>query len=139
VNRYLKTALKWFSVAAILTAVWIIYGCAPTSKALFNEHHAAFLSETRPTDKSIDVLVTVRVRGFGNQAEKRAAWCAAWPQFCKPNLPAAGMSVSSTIPEIWIDIRENGNGEIEIPDHIIGHEMQHTLKLYDARVHDPDR
>jgi hypothetical protein len=137
-SPYLKTSLRWFAFAAIIAALWMFYGCAPTSKTLFNEYHSAHLYETRPTDKSIDVLVTVRIRAFGSKEEKRKAWCQSWPSFCKPGYPAAGMSVSSKVPEIWIDLRENSSGLV-INDVVIGHEIQHTLKLYDSRVHDPDR
>lgn len=138
VNPYLKTSLKWIAFAATIAALWMFYGCAPTTKTLFNEFHQAHLAETRTSDKSVDVLVTVRVRAFGNQDEKRAAWCAAWPQFCTPGQPTAGVSVSSEIPEIWTDLREN-DGEIVIPAHVLGHEMQHIIKLRDNRVKDPDK
>ena len=131
-DQYLKHALIWFAVALML------FGCAPTTKQLFNEYQAAYVYETNPTDKSIDVLVTVRIRGFGNQEEKREAWCKAWPVYCRPGLPGAGMSVSSKIPEIWVDLREDQNGLV-INNVILGHEMRHTLKLHDERMNDPDR
>ena len=136
-NPYLKSSLRW-TAAALIVTLYGLYGCAPTTKQMFNEYHQAYLYETRPTDKSIDVLVTVRIRGFGNASEKQFMWCASWPQFCLPGKPSAGTSVSSAIPEIWIDLREDKRGLV-INDMILGHELRHILKLHDARVNDPDR
>ena len=136
-NRYLYASLACFAIA-IIAALHI--GCAPMNgKALFNYSQERYLASTYHSEQSIDVLVTVRIRAFGNEDEKRKEWCKAWPVWCKPHLPSAGVSVSSKIPEIWLDLRENENGEIVLPDHILSHEMNHTIKLYDSRVKDPDR
>jgi len=143
-KKYYKTEL----IKSVLYLCWLVViallfnGCAglpTTTKQVFNDYQEVYLRETRPTDKSLDVTVKIRLRAYGNEEEKRREWCRAWPVFCKPHLPTAGMSVSSGTPEIWVDLRQDSTGEVVINDVILGHELRHVLKIYDRRVADPDK
>ena len=130
---------------SVITAAIMITGCAalapqlPTTKQLFNDYQSAYVRETRPSKKMIDKTITVRIRAYGDEEQKRQVWCKTWPVWCKPHLPATGMSVSAGTPEIWMDLRENAAGEIVINDVILGHEMRHTIKISVPGLADPDK
>jgi len=91
--------------------------------------------------RKIDVnLGGIRIRGFGNQEEKQKAYERDWqekhPDWSK-KVPA-GLSISSKVPEIWCDLKQDKNGNIILPLHVIGHEMQHTLRINNNKIADPD-
>lgn len=108
-----------------------------TGGQLFNDYHAWWLRVSKPTDKSLDVTMTVRIRGFGSDAMKQKAWDQDWRDSHPTWGPVQQCTVSSSVPEIWMDIREDDSG-LFLPVHILGHEMGHVLKLSDNRIIDPD-
>ncbi len=105
----------------------------------FNDYQRWFAG-LRRTDSGIDVTLTLRVRAFGSEQHKQAAWDRDWRARNPHWGPAtAGVSVSSQPPEIWCDLRMDGEGNLIIPPHVIGHELIHALALVDPRITDPDR
>lgn len=108
-----------------------------TGGQLFNDYHAWWLRVSKPTDKSLDVTLTVRIRGFGSDADKQRAWDRDWRSSHPTWGPVSQVTVSSAVPEIWMDLRQNGCG-LFVPPHIAGHEICHVLRLADNRVIDPD-
>lgn len=40
--------------------------------------------------------------------------------------------------EIWVEATKNKNGEIEIDDYILGHELRHILNWKNEKVVNPD-
>ena len=86
----------------------------------FNEYQAKWAYVVKPTKQSVDILITIRVRGF------------AEPQ------PYAGSMIPTSPPQLWVDVGEDENGMIMIPPHIIGHELIHALRMRDKRIKDPD-
>ena len=124
-------------------------GLDPASWAgtCFDDYQCWFDSLERTRD-SVDALVTFRLRAYGDQKQKLADWDRDWrseeqqaervARGEKPwGPPAAGVSVSSDLPEVWCDLRKSKAGLI-LPPHVLGHEMIHTVKLIDQGVIDPD-
>lgn len=105
----------------------------------FNNYQKWFESLDR-TDQSIDAMLGgVRIRCFGSEQAKQEAWDKEWrSKFPKWGPAAAGVSVSSEVPEIWCDLRQDASGQLILPMHVIGHEMLHTLKLKNDKVVNPD-
>ena len=92
---YRRLAIACCLLAAIGIYL-LLFACAPTTRILWNEYNAAYLAETEPTDKSLDVLVVVRVRGFRNrEAMLQAAYDRGWSP--SPNL--GGLCISGPLPE----------------------------------------
>jgi hypothetical protein len=109
----------------------------PNGGDLFNNYHSWWQRVSGPTDGVLDVTTTVRVRGFGSDAMKQKAWNDEWRSKHPTWGPVSQVTVSSDVPQVWMDIRANGCG-LMLPVHILGHEMGHVLKLSDNRVIDPD-
>ena len=90
------------------------------------------------TEESVDLTLTVRIRAFGNEDQKQAAWQEDWrtknPFWGKVS---AGTNVSSTIPELWMDLRMCKAGMI-LPLHVLAHELAHSIHNADKRVVNPD-
>ena len=105
---------------------------------LFNEYHREHLKATQPSEQMLDVTVTLRVRLYGSDAHKQAHWDRDWRSKHPEWAPVQWCSVSSKSPEIWGALRETKDGQIAINHLALGHELAHALKLFDARVHDPD-
>lgn len=104
---------------------------------IFNLYHSWWQRVSKPTEASLDEVVTVRIRGFGSDAMKQKAWDQDWRDSHPTWGPVQQCTVSSSVPEIWMDIREDDSG-LFLPVHILGHEMGHVLKLSDNRIIDPD-
>ncbi len=123
----------------ILGLIWLLTSCAPltgyTQRELFNEEHYQWRTSTLPTRQNIDTVITLRVRAFGDKIVKQLIFQRDYPHLGIVDQGA----VSSKIPEIWMDIRENEAGEIVPGAHILGHEMIHVLKLHGINVYDPDK
>jgi len=105
---------------------------------LFNEYHKEHLAATQESPQMEDVTLTVRIRLYGNDLQKQMWWDRDWRSKHPEWAPVQWCSVSSTPPEIWGDLRETKDGQIAINHLALGHELAHVLKLFDARVHDPD-
>ena len=103
----------------------------------FNDYQAYF-TQLDPCDEIVDVTFQVRIRAYGQEAVKQEHWQVDWrsknPTWGKA---AAGVTVSSKIPEIWCDLRMTKAGLV-LPPHVFGHEMMHVLRLADKRVCNPD-
>jgi hypothetical protein len=108
-----------------------------TGGQLFNDYHAWWLRVSKPTDQILDEVVTVRIRGFGSDADKQRAWDRDWRSQHPTWGPVSQVTVSSAVPEVWMDLRQTEGG-LFLPPHIVGHEMGHVLRLQDGRVIDPD-
>lgn len=108
------------------------------SADLFNDQQAWFQS-LDPTEESLDLTLTVRIRAFGSENQKQKAWDKDWrskhPTWKKVS---AGCNVSSNPPELWMDLRMCKAGLI-LPLHVLSHELQHSIHNADKRVVDPDR
>jgi len=104
---------------------------------LFNDYHSWWRRVSKPTDAIMDEVVTVRIRGFGSDAMKQKAWNDEWRSKYPTWGPVSQATVSSAVPEIWMDIRQTEGG-LFLPVHILGHEMGHVLRLSDARIVNPD-
>ena len=125
------------ATALIAWACAFCLGCADTATdaaRAFNDSQAWYASLPETTER-LDRIVVVRIRAFGSEDDKQRAWAAAHPQF---GPAAAGVCISSEVPEIWVDLRRAG-GRLVLPPHILGHEMMHAAALYDQRLVDPDR
>jgi len=113
----------------ILLICLLLTSCTTLGTA-FNQYHQVWDYVVRPTKQSVDILITVRVRGFGSQDEKQANF--PWGNV------TAGAMVPTSPPQLWVDVGEDENGMIMIPPHIIGHELIHALQMRDKRIMDPD-
>lgn len=120
---------------------------AQEAKQCFNAYQDYFTG-LDSCDETLDVTVKVRIRAFGSEKVKQAAWDKDWRSETQQRQRivrgekqwgpvAAGVSVSSKIPEIWCDCRITKSG-IVINPAILGHEMLHTLRQKDKRVCYPD-
>lgn len=103
----------------------------------FNEYQEWFVHLDN-TNEEVDILVTVRIKGFGSEVKKQQTWNDVWrkkhPDWGEV---AAGCTVSSKIPEVWCDVRKTKKGLVINPS-ILGHEMLHVLKLIDNKIINPD-
>jgi len=135
-NKYLKVSIICFIVAIVAASFISCISCSPKEEAKdsFNRIQNWF-TLNKETDQNIDQTITVRIRGFGSEKEKQEQWNKEFPQFGKVPF---GVSVSSNPPQIWFNLREDKNGNIVIPYHVLGHEMVHTAKLFDKRITNPD-
>jgi hypothetical protein len=103
----------------------------------FDDYQAWYDSLDR-CDDTLDVTLTVRVRAFGCEAVKQRAWADEWRSKHPEWGPvAAGCSVSSDPPEVWMDLRVCRAGLV-LPPHVLQHEVWHLLRLKDKRLIDPD-
>jgi hypothetical protein len=100
---------------------------------LFNEYHAALVAKTQPTDAVIDMVLTVRVRLFGRDEDKQAAWDEAWRHAHPDWGPVQWVTVSSDPPEIWGDLRMVA-GRLTVNNLALGHELHHVVRLHDPRL-----
>ena len=103
----------------------------------FNEYQNWF-SFLPLCNDSIDITTKVRIRAFGKESDKQNAWDKDWrSKHPAWGTAAAGVSVSSKIPEIWCGLRKTKKGLV-LPMGILAHEMLHTLKLKDGNIINPD-
>lgn len=94
---------------------------------LFNEYEKEFSRYTEPTRQLIDVTVPVRVRLYGDQQQKDAAWKREHPE-------ASGsiyfVCVSSNPIEIWGVCRKDpGTGKLCVNHLSLGHELNHAMRV----------
>ena len=103
----------------------------------FNFYQTTFAS-LDATEESIDLTLTVRIRAFGSEAQKQKTWQEDWrtknPFWGKVS---AGTNVSSTIPELWMDLRMCKGGLV-LPMGVLAHELVHSIHNADKRVVNPD-
>jgi len=113
---------------------------AAVAGACFNDYQAWFDSLSS-TDATVVIdLGTVIIRAFGAPAEKQRQWDEIWrSRYPEWGPAAAGVTVSSQPREIWCDLRQDRNGNLILPPHVLGHELLHVLRLQDPRIVDPDR
>jgi len=114
--------LNWQGLRGVILAVSFLFlgGCTTLGTA-FNSYHSVWHYVVQPTKQSIDMVITVRIRGFGTPQQTAGAYIG---------------HVSP--PELWIDVGEDMDGKIMIPPHIIGHELIHAMQMRDKRIKDPD-
>lgn len=113
---------------------------------MINAHSAyqQWFERLDETGDSIDVIVVVRVRAFGRRADMVRAWENTWQKrFPKWDWwKKAGVYVSTgkptDIPEVWMELRRDRNGNLTLPMHILGHEIAHYIQHKDPRVSNPD-
>lgn len=102
------------------------------------DNYQDWYSSLEATSKIIDMTLTVRVRAFGDARVKQAVWSSYWRSRHPDWGPAAtGVTVSSDLPEVWMDLKKS-DGKLILPPHVLGHELMHALKLQDKRLIDPD-
>jgi len=102
------------------------------------ENYQEWFVKLYPTDKQIDATLTVRFRAFGRLKDKQAAWDKEWRSGHPDWGPVpAGITVSSNPIEIWMDLKQDKLGNIIMPPHALGHEMEHALILNDSRIENP--
>jgi len=135
---------RYRNIACILIVIVSIYSCAGANgtygkhaKFAFNEYQQWF-DRLHETDESLDMVVTVRIRAWGNRKEKEKAYQASWDGE-KPTWShcPCGMARTGNPPEVWMDLKE-ANGQIVIPWHVLGHEVHHLINWRDDRFIDPD-
>ena len=103
----------------------------------FNEYQKYFTS-LDPTEESVDLTLTVRIRAYGSEANKQADWDRDWRNFHPTwGKVSAGTNISSDPPELWMDLRMSRGGLI-LPLHVLAHELAHSIHNADRRVADPD-
>ena len=103
----------------------------------FDRYQSWFIKLT-PCDETLDVTLTVRIRAFGREADKQSVWDQDWrTKYPDWGPAAAGVTVSSKVPEVWCDMRITKAGLVINPA-VLGHEMLHVLKLKDKQVCNPD-
>ncbi len=140
---------------SILSLLWLMYCVSSNSPAYvlhirsihdaalvprrcFNDYQKWFVRQYDPTDKKIDVTITVRLRAFGNREEKEAAWDAEWRKKHPDWGPVPlGAAVSSRPAEVWMDLKENGRGNLMLPPQILGHGVSHAVGFLDAGPAEP--
>lgn len=106
-------------------------------KRCFNNYQDWF-KKLYPTDKKVDITLTVRVRAFGQSKEKQAVWNQEWRTKHPDWGPVpAGITVTSNPIEIWMDLKQDRSGRIVMPPHVLGHEMEHAIIVHDNRIQDP--
>lgn len=142
-TRHLVISLSCIIPSAVVLA-WIFFGCTgPQIKAqhasmCFNQYQEWFTSLDE-TIEFVDLTLTVRIRAFGNEAHKQAAWKKDWlSKYPSLGPVSAGCCVSSKIPEVWINARMSKKGLVLNPA-ILGHEIQHAIHNADRRVVNPDQ
>ena len=107
------------------------------AKDCFNSYQNWFASLS-PAVGEIDITLKLRIRAFGNELDKQDAWDRDWRSKHPEWGPvSAGTSVSSKVPEIWLDLKMTKEGLVLNPA-ILGHEMLHTLRLKDLKMANPD-
>jgi hypothetical protein len=109
-----------------------------------NLYYHDWFKELDETDASLDVTVVIRVRAFGKRSDMIEAWNKNWQN----RIPdwnwdkALGCIVSSgsftDIPEVWLGINKDNDGNLVLPMNVLGHEVAHAIHSIDRRVGDPD-
>jgi hypothetical protein len=122
-----------FFMGTILDKVFGFEDTRPQKAREAFDRYQEWFDSLRRTKQKVDLDVGgVRIRCFGDESEKQAAWDREHrsKEYGKKWGPAAsGVTVSSDPPEIWCDLREDRDGNIIFPMHVIGHELPHVMKL----------
>lgn len=108
-----------------------------TASALFNAYQDWF-NRLHNSNKELDIEVKFRLRAFGNEGLKQLRWRDAWARDRGWGKCPTGVHISSTIPEIWCDLKESKDGYIILPPHILGHEVMHEIYNISHRAINPD-
>lgn len=105
----------------------------------FNQYQKWYDSLDR-TDQHIDETIgdALRVLCYGNEEDKVAMMKQLWPDkfdewFPNGKIPA-GLAISSQPRQIWCDTRQNKDGEIMLPPHVVGHEPIHICDYGTKRL-----
>ncbi|MDQ5987843.1 MAG: hypothetical protein CSYNP_03589 [Syntrophus sp. SKADARSKE-3] len=121
----------------VVTAPKQIIADAVVPKQCFSNYQKWFNS-LYPTDKKVDIKLTIRIRAFGQGWEKQENWDRDWRKKHPDWGPAsAGITVSGNPIEIWMDLKQDDSGNLIMPPHVLGHEMEHAIIIYDDRVENP--
>ena len=106
--------------------------------ALFNAYQDWY-SKLKATDKKIDCYITFRIRAFGSEEEKQKTWKDEWqPTHPTWDKASAGVTISTSVPQVWVDLKEDNCGNLILPPHVLGHELMHVIKLKDNSAVNPD-
>jgi hypothetical protein len=95
--------------------------------------------EYKRTDKKFDITVTCRFVGFGNLEEKKAFYDLIKGSDWSDSDPY-GLCVY-WCPEksiLLMEIRENDEGQIILPIHVLGHEFAHVLDFSEENRGTPE-
>jgi hypothetical protein len=102
---------------------------------MFNNYHSIFAPYPR-ADKSFDIEIQIRVRAFEDDAEKWAAFEAAYPgQSANSFYACAVVEDIDAVPPtmtLWMDLRHYGVKGLW-PVHTLGHEFLHALAFARAK------
>ncbi|MBF0119970.1 MAG: hypothetical protein HQK79_14140 [Desulfobacterales bacterium] len=109
-----------------------------TAAALFNAYQDWF-NRLHKSNKELDIDIKFRLRAFGNDDLKQLRYREEWAidRGWKGKCPA-GLHISSTIPEIWCDLKESKDGHIILPPHVLAHEVMHEIYNLSHRTVYPD-
>lgn len=104
---------------------------------LFNDSQEAYTSLSRPSKAIVDQTITIRIRAFGQDKDKQAAWDKEWRAY-HPEWGSVQQCTVSGFPiQIWTDLREVTGG-LMFGTHLIGHELIHAIALKQEGIADPD-
>ena len=110
--------------------------------------YGAYFNKLKPCDEKLDITLKIRIRAYGNEAQKQKEWDRDWrtpeqqaqrvKDGWKPWGPAAaGVCISSDPPEIWCNLKITKAGLIVDPA-MLAHELIHQMCNQDRRVMNPD-
>jgi len=87
------------------------------------------------------VVIKVRLRAYGDKDEQIAEFDRDWrskhPDWNTAD-KWAGLSISTRLPEIWMDLRETKDGLLVVPVHVLGHEFMHVVEHKATGAINPD-
>ena len=125
----------------ILVIILMLFPCisaAQSAGECFNQYQEWFMT-TQHTEKNLDVIVFFRLRAFGSDSSKQTAWQGDWKsKFPLWDKASAGVAISSSMPEVWTDLRQDVDGNLIIPPHILGHEVIHIIEFSTKGIKNPD-
>jgi hypothetical protein len=122
-NPYLKSSLRWLSLAAIVTVLWLLYGCA--SVVAPRPYHVTAKVTTEVhivTDRAGFSIPEYRDSNPRNQSRNIAGYADMREGVC--HIYVLGYEYKGRIYPMTAEI--------------LGHEFQHCLNMVNPAVLDPD-